>query len=42
MIILEVVRIVQNNPNDDVAHFAHLGGALFAYLILRGWQRRRH
>jgi len=25
----------------NIAHFAHLGGALFGYLILKSWKRRR-
>lgn len=41
MIIGEVWSSIQNNPGDNVAHFAHLGGALFAYLLLRGWTKKR-
>lgn len=26
-------------PGDSVAHFAHLGGMLFGYLLIRYWQR---
>ncbi|QCR24594.1 rhomboid family intramembrane serine protease [Pontibacter sp. SGAir0037] len=26
-------------PGDNVAHFAHLGGMLFAYILIRMWQR---
>ena len=26
-------------PGDNVAHFAHLGGMLFGYLLIRYWQR---
>ncbi|UYQ92942.1 rhomboid family intramembrane serine protease [Chitinophaga horti] len=40
MIIMEVVMAVQNNPGDNVAHFAHLGGVLFSFLLLRAWTRR--
>ena len=29
------------NPADNVAHFAHLGGALFAYLFIRWWKKER-
>ncbi len=29
----------QRNPGDNVAHFAHLGGMLFAYILLKIWQR---
>lgn len=30
---------LSNNPNDNVAHFAHLGGMLFGFLLLRYWKR---
>ena len=26
-------------PGDNVAHFAHLGGMLFAYILIKMWQR---
>ncbi|MBF9252075.1 rhomboid family intramembrane serine protease [Pontibacter sp. 172403-2] len=26
-------------PGDNVAHFAHLGGMLFAYILVKSWQR---
>jgi membrane associated rhomboid family serine protease len=29
----------QNTPGDSVAHFAHLGGMLFAFIIIKIWQR---
>ena len=31
-----------NNPNDNVAHFAHLGGMLFGFLLLKYWQKERN
>ena len=31
----------QNNPEDSVAHFAHLGGMLFAFILIRIWRRDR-
>jgi membrane associated rhomboid family serine protease len=27
--------------NGNVAHFAHLGGMIFGYLLIRYWRRRR-
>ena len=27
------------NANDGVAHFAHLGGALFGYLLILYWRK---
>lgn len=43
-IIFELVAGIRNTAGDNVAHFAHLGGVLFAYLLLRNWNRknRRH
>jgi membrane associated rhomboid family serine protease len=35
-IAFEVYRIIANRPDDNVAHFAHLGGALFAFILLKG------
>lgn len=28
-----------NNPGDSVAHFAHLGGMLFGFIMVKIWQR---
>lgn len=36
-ILLELYLAIQNNPNDNIAHFAHLGGALFGYFFARSW-----
>ena len=34
---------LQNNPHDNVAHFAHLGGMIFGFLIIKYWQwKNRH
>lgn len=30
------------NPADNVAHFAHLGGILFAYVFIQWWKRQQH
>jgi len=30
---------LSNNPGDNVAHFAHLGGMLFGFLLIRYWRR---
>jgi membrane associated rhomboid family serine protease len=29
----------QNNPTDSIAHFAHLGGMLFAFILIQIWKR---
>tara|TARA_B100000795_G_scaffold225236_1_gene180908 strand:- start:57 stop:551 length:495 start_codon:yes stop_codon:yes gene_type:complete len=30
---------LQDNPADNVAHFAHLGGMLFGFILLKYWQK---
>jgi membrane associated rhomboid family serine protease len=37
----ELFSGISNNPNDNVAHFAHLGGMIFGYLMLLFWKKRR-
>ncbi len=40
---IELFMGIQNNPADNVAHFAHLGGMLFGFILIKIWQRdRRH
>ena len=34
---IELTQGVAHSAGDNVAHFAHLGGALFAFLLLRFW-----
>ncbi|WP_143308451.1 rhomboid family intramembrane serine protease [Chitinophaga vietnamensis] len=41
LIVMELWAGLQNSAGDNVAHFAHLGGALFAYLLLKKWSRNR-
>lgn len=35
-----VYALLENNPGDNVAHLAHLGGMLFAFIILKIWQKQ--
>ncbi|MCC6185774.1 MAG: rhomboid family intramembrane serine protease [Chitinophagaceae bacterium] len=37
--IVELFSGFQNSAGDNVAHFAHLGGMLFAFLLLRYWEK---
>lgn len=37
--LFELYSGVQSSPGDNVAHFAHLGGMLFGYLLIRSWKR---
>ena len=38
---LELYLGISNNPADNVAHFAHLGGMLFGFLLLKYWKKNR-
>ncbi|MEZ4799493.1 MAG: rhomboid family intramembrane serine protease [Flavobacteriales bacterium] len=37
---LELYLALQNAPDDNVAHFAHLGGMIFGFILLKYWQKR--
>jgi membrane associated rhomboid family serine protease len=37
----ELYAGVQRVPGDNVAHYAHLGGMLFAFILIKVWQRNR-
>ena len=28
----------ENDPTDHIAHFAHLGGMIFGYILLKIWK----
>lgn len=36
---LELFLGIQNNPSDNVAHYAHLGGMLFGFLLIKYWNK---
>ncbi len=36
----ELYSGIQNDPTSNVAHFAHLGGMLFGYILIKYWQRK--
>ncbi len=36
----ELFSGIYNRPGDNVAHFAHLGGMLFGYLVLLYWKKK--
>lgn len=38
---IELYMGIANNPSDNVAHFAHLGGMLFGYILIKVWQKDR-
>ena len=38
--LLELYSGIQNSAGDNIAHFAHLGGMLFAFILLRIWNNK--
>ncbi len=36
----ELFEGVMNRPGNNVAHFAHLGGMLFGYFLIRYWKKK--
>jgi membrane associated rhomboid family serine protease len=39
---IELISGIANNPDDNVAHFAHLGGMLFGFILIKFWQKRNN
>jgi membrane associated rhomboid family serine protease len=40
--LLELYSGFANNPGDNVAHFAHLGGMLFGFLLIKYWSSQNN
>jgi membrane associated rhomboid family serine protease len=38
---LELMQGISSNPGDNVAHFAHLGGMLFGFILIKIWNKNR-
>ena len=38
---IELYLGISNNPGDNVAHFAHLGGMLFGFIVILIWKKNR-
>ena len=36
---IELYSGFANNPADNVAHFAHLGGMIFGFFLIKYWKR---
>lgn len=39
-ILVELYEGLKNSAGDNVAHFAHLGGVLFAFILLKIWNNK--
>lgn len=40
--IYELYTGMARVPGDNIAHFAHLGGMLFAFILVKYWQKQRN
>ena len=40
--LIELFSGIQNAEGDNVAHFAHLGGMLFGFILIKYWQRKNN
>ena len=38
---IEIWMAVINQPGDNVAHFAHLGGMIFGFILIKYWNRSK-
>lgn len=38
--VLELYLGLSNNANDNVAHFAHLGGMIFGFILIMYWRKK--
>lgn len=38
--LIELFSGLANNPGDNVAHFAHLGGMIFGFILIMYWRKR--
>ncbi|EJX04997.1 rhomboid family protein [gut metagenome] len=38
--LIELFSGLSNNPGDNVAHFAHLGGMIFGFLLIIYWRKK--
>ena len=39
--LIELYAGIANNPEDNVAHFAHLGGMIFGLILILYWKQKR-
>lgn len=39
VIVIDIIGGLSNNPSDNIAHFAHLGGALIGFIMVWYWNK---
>lgn len=37
---IELFLALRNSPTDNVAHFAHIGGMIFGFILIKYWQKK--
>lgn len=37
---IEILMAIRNAPDDNVAHYAHLGGMLFGFIMIKYWKSK--
>lgn len=40
--LIELYSGFANNPTDNVAHFAHLGGMIFGFILIMYWKKKNN
>jgi Uncharacterized membrane protein (homolog of Drosophila rhomboid) len=40
--LFEIYSLYVNRPDDNVAHFAHITGMIFAFILIRFWKTKRN
>lgn len=38
--LIELFAGISNNPGDNIAHFAHLGGMIFGFILIIYWRKK--
>lgn len=38
--LIELFSGISNRPGDNVAHFAHIGGMIFGFILIKIWQKK--
>ena len=39
--VIELLLGIADRPGDSIAHFAHLGGMLFGFLLIMYWKKKK-
>src|SRR5690606_35774891 len=42
LIAIEFFMAIQNYALNSIAHFAHIGGAIIGFIVVRAWKKKLH